>query len=258
MADGATVPPSVFSKYSARVIAASLVERFHERNEAHGAARPAYDYMRDTMIQMRFKQEYIGSIITRGFLNQHITGTTQGYKGGETRAQVEDDLIGVHLESTYQGGNDAVNTVRPKYAFLAFPADDSDGDYASQFLSAYGSVIAVFKSSVKSRATFTSADSLNRDTDDSISLTPGAIRAHSFFDRPAAAVPRFAGDDNYWEAQIWGPLTIQDVAYFLVNCDGEEAITDENLTLLKTTKIPVFNCVIADDKSHFAKGDPVP
>jgi hypothetical protein len=250
--DGQTVPSDDYKKYSSDLIAASLVERMHDWDErAANVAQPSFDYQSGTLLQMKFNDNEVTSILKSGFLNQHQIGHSDGLYSPARRAQVEDSLIGVHLESQYQPGvENPVNGVRPKYSFLAFD-NDPDGQHYAHFSRDYGNIVAVFKDEIKDRTTFTPVDSL-------VSVEHlGSVKSYTTAYRSAQPIKKItiAKDfGDYWEAQIWGQLSVGDVSYFLVNCPGDQPVAASSLATLEKTNIPVYQCAFVPDHSHFEKG----
>ncbi len=250
--DGQTVPADVYRKYSPDLIAASLVERYHDVNEATAnAAKPAFDYEADSEVELKFSDSIIGLIMHGGFLNQHQYAASGGLYDPTARAQLEDSLMGVHLEPSYVDGiGNPVNSVRPKYAFLAFDRD-SDGQHHDEFSHDYGDVVAVFNDEVKDRMTFTPVDSLIAKNHLG-SVTPYTVQYRSTHPIQKITVAKNFGD--YWEAQVWGDLGMSDVRYFLVNCPGDQPIPNASLDVLESLNLPIYDCRNADDASHLGRG----
>lgn len=258
--DNATVPADVYTKYSPDLIAASLVARLHNADESKdNAEHPVYDYKADTMIQMKFNASNIGPIKkTDGFLNQHQIDHSDGDLEPGRRAEIENTLIRMRLESNYKTGiKNPVNDVRPKYSFLTFQKD-TNGQQRGHFSRQYGNVVAVFKDEIKDRATFTAVDSLDGDMDSNGNIVYGRVAAHTFDYRSTQRLnkipdPNQDGGD-YWEAQMWGNVSLHDVNYFLIDCPGDAPVQAASLTQLKATGIPIYKCEFVKDYSHFEKG----
>jgi hypothetical protein len=125
----------------------------------------------------------------------------------------------------------------------------------------YGNVIAVFKDEVKNRTTFTPVDSLNGNYGLDDRIGAGRVQAYTFKYRSNTPLPKTPDptDDrlDYWEAQVWGKLSVRDVSYFLVSCPGDEAIADDAFESLKSTGVPIYQCEFVDDHSHFEKGNQI-
>lgn len=186
------------------------------------------DIWNESEIQLAFKSQYIDSIVTRGFLNLHQTGHSNSVTAYEKRIMVENLISGIQLPA-----GEPSDTIRPKYAFLGF-SKQVEGFFPQY--APYGDIIAVFRSErVKQRTTYTPFDSF------------GVIRngdARTLRDRPGRRDQLRAG--AYIEAQIWGPLMVSDVNYFLVNCFTDRGeyprVTQEAIRKLVRTNIPVFEC----------------
>lgn len=243
MRDRETVPSEIYIKYDSRLIAASLVYRLHEsREQQDNAFAPETDFKTRTVIQMRFPPELISSIAQKGFLNQHQLEHARGDVRRLGRAQTEDRMIGVRLENDYvESFENPVNFVRPKYAFLGFDRDANGEQHSAMENSRYGGAVAVFKDDVKNRATFAPQDTLG---------TSGrSTRTFNY-----RSTERLALVDSFWEAQIWGKLTLSDVAYLLIDCPNEPKTPDTMLNSIKATGLPIYKCEYAKDHSHIERG----
>jgi hypothetical protein len=243
--NGQTVPSAIYKEYSPDLIAASMVDRFHLRNEASdNVAKPAEDFPDNALVQMYINSTDLASIRKDGFLNEHQTGTSGGTMDPALRAQSEDKYIRLNLEPTYVDGiKNPVNDVRAKYSFLSFYRD-STGQEHSTFDNQYGNIIVTFKDEIKDRSTFTPGDSLSDVGNAGFTVYTFKYRSNS----PIQLV------DSYWETQIWGNLTLADVKYFLINCPGSAGLSDDEMAQLKKTGIPVYQCVTSNDSSHEEKG----
>ena len=109
----------------------------------------------------------------------------------------------------------------------------------------YGNVIAVLREEVKDRATIADGDSLSIESDLHQEFyeqdkTP-RLRSHSF-DRQGTSLPKFRGW-QFFEAQIYGALRIQDVKLFLVNCPLRAAVPQKGIDQLRASGVPVHQCV---------------
>lgn len=265
--DGAVIPESVYARFDSRLIGASIVTRLHERHEHQSSDHhPEFDYRRDGVIQMAFHPEFIDHHAQYGFQNQHQIMQSDGTMDGALRARVEDVIATVQLEQRYHWGwQSKVNEVRPKYSFLDFLNND-DGQHAlfefpvfeEDAAAQYGDVIAVLKDEVKDRTTFTTSDSLVLDDNGNGALEKGRYTMHY---RGAQGLKK-AEEALYWEAQIWGSITLADVEMFLINCPRHSSLKEPFLTKLRETGVPMANCRDSADKSHYeattiiSKGDP--
>jgi hypothetical protein len=243
--DGAVLPQSLLTTYSTTDLARAMVYRAFQRRDlernSKGVDLIPYlesetDLFHEGEIQLAFFSKYAESIFQSGFLNQHQIGNSSGFYRPEQRAALEDGLIGLRLEETYDTKDRfrAANELRPKYAFLGLPLGTPGVEPALSEID-YGDVFAVLKPEVKQRTTLTNGDSLNwRDSP--------RLEAHTFkYRNTPFSLPRLG---NYYEAQIWGKLAISDVAYFLVDCPGFyktdakffEAYRNANV------KTPIYSC----------------
>lgn len=233
------IPAHVFDDYDSAAIARSVVWRLHLRKEPDGAGPPAFDYYRDTEIQMAFPSDAIESIMRYGYLNVFQSRRSTGAPILRLRREAEDILADVMIvEGGHpSGGRDApINKLRPKYAYLALKAP-FDRPGRATVTGDHGNVFLVLKDSIKDRTTFTPFDSFRilRDEEGS-----DERERHTLFYRPKTlALPRIG--DGYWEAQVWGEILPKDFDHFLVRCLGT-TIPEADLRELIATGIPVYEC----------------
>ena len=227
--DGDWLPDHVIEPYDSRIVAASLVRRL-EKEENALAQNPDYDYYQDSKIQMAFWERLIEPIANGCFKNQHQTHTSGGMYDGYGRASLENRMIRVKLEPSY---NDApanpVDNIRPKYAYLGLQKPKPS--LITRFDPIYGNIIAVFKDEVKDRTTFTPGDSLVVDASETRTL-----HYRSTIPLQLQAV--------YWEAQVWGELCVRDVDYFLVNCRNLSDVSTGAIERLKALHKPIYKCMV--------------
>jgi hypothetical protein len=226
-------------------VAASLVARLHNEHEKKAnAAKAAYDYQLNGIIEMAFDDKYIDAINKNGFLNQHQVANSNGGHNPQLRANAEDKMLRVLLEPTYvDGGDNIVNTIRPKYSYLGFKIKT----YSNQtlyFTPSYGNVVAVLNDEVKDRSTFTPDDSLGFGHNGEKNYTFEYRSRHPIDDPPGA----------YWETQTWGTITTSDVQYFLIGCPGARRLNDSSVEKLKAIGLPIYQCQYSDEKISLDKG----
>lgn len=246
---GETIPPEVYEKYPLKQVALTIVYKKYaedEEKEGEKIKHPAYDYFGGTEIQLAFQESIIASIAQRGFLNTHQVNSMEAVRRG--RAALEDGFLGYHLDASFPPGASA--NVRPKSAYLSLlasnpeknPWNKDSPDNHELSLAAYGNILAVFNDDIKNRTTFTMGDSVLSRPDKQ------GVRTLRF---KSEKLLKMIPGEHYIEAQIWGPLTINDVHHFIVNCNmGRNAatnlplgvISDAGLNELKKLDIPIFEC----------------
>ncbi len=149
----------------------------------------------------------LGSIAEFGLRNQHETASGGGKIAPAVRFEAEQELAMLRLPYGARG-----RALLPKYAFLSSEALGNPSPPTR-----YGGVELVLKSEVESRATWTYADSLDFWRRAGLYEPEGeanSVLPHSFSYRRR---PRDHNSCvNYCEAQIWGPVTLDDVAYAVV------------------------------------------
>lgn len=190
-----------------------------------------------------------------GFQNQFVTGSSRGSYGPSHRNNVESQLFEVESLETYQV-RDA--EFKPKYGTL-MPKPESGLRSGSSIVYAYGTDIYGLKvSRVADRLSFTPDDSfaVYRGTawdqmvipwSHRLLMIPFFLRAvrhpeSDGFDRPNPdeTIPLGLGGGTYfyWEIQILGPVSLDDVDYF--EFSGEPPSGDF-LRELEARKIKIYD-----------------
>ncbi|MEY3903361.1 MAG: hypothetical protein RL189_2667 [Pseudomonadota bacterium] len=274
---GATLPSNL-KKCPTVKLADSLVRNLSKNGEGlhEGDFRPSSRRTLDSskhgetfnadayQVEIRFNPFIMGKVIENGVLNQHQLGVSLSASvNPEGRAQLEDHLIGIKLEDTYESGmKNRLNEVRPKYGYLN-TAIESRLDprakrqrlvyFRNTELDAYGCVALRFKKDINRRSTWTFGDSLAQ-FEEIIALNSQSVKPF-WFDPPRTLLSRsikmptvMSGRDvKYLEAQVWGPLTMQDVESIVISkscgLDGSDSAAESQvslLALLKKTNLPIY------------------
>ena len=163
----------------------------------------------DAALIMMVPARLFDSIARDGFLNQHQTRTTGGQRRESDRFEAEQELAMLRLPFDARGLE-----LLPKYAVLDVK---KEGLGAFRLPTRYGSVAVVFKKEVAARATWTYADSLDYSQKAGRFDAGGAsnpVLARTFLYERRKEDRNRCG--NYCEAQIWGRLSLDDVAYAMV------------------------------------------
>jgi hypothetical protein len=238
------LPPEVLQKYSIDSIARTLVFRNFQKNIRprlvdEELISPSRDLYADSQFQMSVHLKDFPGIIANGFKNQHQTHTTAGCNCVKERSALEDILLGITIEETYDGQTHLerkANHIRPKYCFYGF-SKFAEG-YTPGYQSQYGEIVAVFKNTVKKKATVTQGDSLDIGS-----------KVQTWSPYYEATGETFPLKGIYYEAQLWGEIGISDVAHFLVGCFKDEAenvrgTAKKILSNLSNAglKIPLYTC----------------
>jgi hypothetical protein len=235
------IPDSVYNKYDMKKVAKTVVYRLYldEKKSITDSSykNPSYDVYKNSEIQMAFDLQNLANIAKSGFLNQFQTGTSNGTLSSRYRLAAEATLTNVTFDSNFDDSKDnRIHFLRPKYAYFV-PMNASSVFQSQVYIAGYGGVFAVMKDEVKNRATFTSKDSLAAYD----GSTRADIHTYKFMER--RSYPRTS--EAYYEAQVFGPLTLSDVKYLMINCPGQAGVNIEALTrILKTAApdFPVFSC----------------
>lgn len=249
--DGQTIPPGVYEKYDTRRIAITLQWRNYQQREQASSeqnrGRAHRDFLNHSQIQMAFNDRNLDSILRNGFLNQHQIAQTNGTMSPQFRAETEDEMLGLRVEAPREYGSPRTrseedrtrpqNRLRPKYAYFGQQAAQPERSTFGRIFPHYGNIIAVMQNQVKDRTTFTSGDSLGT-SDTSNTHSPRAQMAIDP-DKLKRVIL------TYMEAQVWGELGVNDVAYFIVNCPSLSdpgPLSQEIIDKLKATGKPVYSC----------------
>ncbi|MDE2144115.1 MAG: hypothetical protein KGJ84_17035, partial [Elusimicrobia bacterium] len=174
-----------------------------------GGRRPGPDFD----LIMMVPHEVLDSIVRYGFLNQHQTLTTGGFDRLSARFAAEQELAMLRLPYDSKG-----RELLPKYAVLNIRRP---GYGAFSLPARYGDVAVVFKTEVRSRTTWTYADSLDYSRTTGRFAAGGAanpVLPHTLEYPGKAADRNVCG--NYCEAQIWGKLSWADVDYVMISTAG--------------------------------------
>lgn len=230
---------------NSREIGRGLVDKLVERNKTSKPTTNAYDFYRDTDIQMAFSDKHFDSIRRGCFKNQFQTNSSNGFASKSKRQKAEEVLIGETINNDPKAlvnPKDKSHLIRPKYAYLV-PTKPMQDVSPLSYSESYGNIYAVMKSEVKDRSTFTAQDSLK------------VIEAANPLNTKADYKELRKGKKDYWEAQIWGEVCFNDVAYFIINCPEKidysadttkiknyNRIADETFNKMKETGIPVYQC----------------
>ena len=201
-----------------------------------------------------------------GFHNQHVTGSSRGYRGNHGRNAVEASHLGVELQDYEKQDND----LKPKYGWL-IPKLDSG---IQRLQVHYGTDIFVLdKQKLRKRTTWTAGDSLNPASNWIPSWTSGQTMTplhweHTFtpWSQRALLAPliqgyeqtqfrptvptetaevgegaplfkRAYGNSEYVELQFWGQLNLDQVKSFIFI---ENPPTGEFLAELLQRKIAIY------------------
>ena len=172
-----------------------------------------------TRVIIGVPMQVMGQVLQDGRIkNQFETGTSQGV--------LDTDFRGTFEQIVFGGEGDV------RYGYLDILGERRHADGEENLSGQYGQVELTLKADVKERATFSVEDSLdtwgNRDTP----YLPTPImdpqwEAFSFADTNAQGIGELqqatdlteAGDNNYIEAQVYGPVTLDDVEKITVYPD---------------------------------------
>jgi hypothetical protein len=247
--DGAVIPAEVYIKHDPRAIGRSIVERlaltmedptgkedFHTLNLPPEKIK--FDPMTQTSIQLYFEEKHISEIIQNGFLNLHQKPELQRYSTRtEFRNAIEEGLARIKLTKTLSDKPlNPLNILRPKSAILEFLLPEGQRPISLGGVR-YGNIVAVFKDSVKDRTSYTPYDSgaifsSPYTTDDRLRKEVRPLLGRNYFFKPQHP-------SEYFEAQIWGTLDIEDVKEFWV----PENISPAALENLKKAGVDIYQYI---------------
>lgn len=174
---------------------------------------------------MERNHKTIYNLVRHGILNMHEANRTMGINNAERRLRTESVLAGGALSNPLSS---EAKRHLPKYAYLSHP-DLPDS------LTGYGYFAIIMKPSVKKRITWTPFDSFDY-LSESFAQREEKIREGLINTLWSNTIPHQEG--TYVEAQIWGPLDIDDVAEisFYVK-DPENLMSEREISSLNLNEI---------------------
>ncbi len=237
----------IFRKYTATQIAQSIVYHASLHMDKRELEKPSYDLYSNANLFLQFQTKYLPSIIDRGFLNQFQTGTSQGILTSAGRNMAEEYLSSVIFpgDSNVQ---EIVNQVRPKYAYVFFEKQDSriDQNWVEY---KYGKIFAKLKDDIKNRTTFSNDDSLDAARGLLRNIKPYDYKHSTLYNSEENLIMKRG---SFYEAQIWGPLSYDDVEYLVVDCFTGDSEADETIAILKErkSKVPLYKCIFQQNENN--------
>ncbi len=245
--DHNTLPPDYLEMIKSpqtdmRRVAASLMERkkqFITRWEDPSQYETEENFPKtanDFELICIFPEQYLDSLMQKGQLNVHQVGHSRGVCEPAIRAHAEDFMIGIHLESKYDGNPDSrLHLLRPKYGYVNLfkPCGIKVNPFR---LLQYGQVLIVYNDEVKQRSSFTYGDSLASYCEPwAITMRPLDPTPLTLL-RPPDERKGEASNCRYIEAQIWGPIDLSDIKEFRIPKERKDL-----LTKLASSGKPVFS-----------------
>ena len=265
-----SIPVKWFDHYSTEEIGELIVKRHHQINEAKTKSlntKSGFNYnSKKIKIALSLREnDLFGVLDDKQFLNMHQTRSTNGDSILSQRIGVENRLSKLEFgdeeaDKVKKSTLEKMKELRPKSAYLFLGKWDEYKELGeTKVRRQYGDIFAVLKNETKKRALFTLHDSL------------AASKAYSFNIRPRkpkAATPDMMGDYTaYFEAQIFGKLTLDDVDHWLYDVSDmsskeiKELIDTEGTSLNRLLKagIPVYKAkyVNFNGRNEVTKGSKI-
>lgn len=228
-------PREILKRYDANSIARNLLLRVYRQRELPKITDEAfmsadYSFYHRLDLQIAFDYRYLDRIAEAGFLNQHALGHSGGNLDHRGRLWTESTMVGMDFRSA---DVPELYPVLPKYLY-AVPSEKHRDLHGHGYSYLYGSILAVLDDSVRNRTTFVPYDSL-------ITLKAQDLRTLKWLGTDFSAFAVYTG--SYFEGQVWGDLSMEDVKYFIVNCPIGEPLTKERIQRLATvTRRRVYSC----------------
>ncbi len=200
-------------------------------------------FSQNTIPMLFFKSSSLNSILKDGFLNQYQTNTSAGTLNFDKRFETESALMGLEFSAQSDSQKEYLNFLLPKYSYLAmkFGKEKEKKFFIDGYSEQYGNVGAVLKPEVMARSTWTLSDSLQSyfrakepspfDKD----VFAKIFHIYTFLKQPTVELKMSGG---YMEAQTWGPLTKDDIHYFVLSSGA--AKDKQTLKEFSETKIPLY------------------
>lgn len=288
----AMAPVGLVTKYGTETFARMIIMRLHlkfeqdlsvSRESPFSWLKPedlyehvhGYDYFQGTEIQIFFGPEVIDGIFETGiFKNLHQTRSTKAQYDPIGRRTVESLLSGIQfpIYRTSQVINGIVTytdlakevlaELLPKYSNIDILDDSIQMQTQQKLSSLAGGIAAVMKPSIKDRMTWMDGDSY-----DSI----GPTNRHGYTMEQLVKrgrVGTFYSSEllgwkgtmrqvyGYREGQIWGPVEVHDVDYFLIDPNLPNAAINKLKRLGKaiyTWRIVEVGPNTSSHKTHYVK-----
>lgn len=185
----------------------------------------------ESTIAIRAPIDALDDILEDGELQPWTdTKHSGGYKKRD-RLQMEEDVLGVPPDAR---GRD-----RPIYGYYTM---DVDGKSANNvFLGQYGDVIIKLKEATKDRASFTDSDSLDMGMYKRLYASPARTPSiYSLYGLTNSTDVLWLysnqgpDDGTYWEAQVWGGVTLADIEEIILPSAPDERMAG----LLEQAQVP--------------------
>jgi len=250
LSDGEAISNETFSKFSINEIAQAVILRVQKQeakdliidssNYENKISEVELDLFKKAEIMMFFNESIIDSIADRGFLNQHLSGSSSGSYAPKVRIKAEDSILGIKLGTSRKSLK-----LRPKSAFINIRENVQLTRKRFPNRQFFGDVAVVFNNRVKKRSLWAAYDTL------SLGVGDGAIKKYpklinlfrgTFFKGRITRLDDSFKNDRYYEALIFGELSFSDVDYFLVS------------SLKQASKLEKFGKPIFFLKKSYVKG----
>lgn len=255
------IPASILNKYSTTEIAQLLVLRLHtlyEEGKPVVVPSDAYyqvkhisdfDYDQKAIPQLFFPLDRAKDIRAAGaFLNYHETGTSPTGARLSERIAIEKKISGLNLDylseaSPYSAAEkDKLRQLLAKYTNIQLTEVVGIKNSYWQLSGAAGEGVAILKPEVKSRMTWCAEDSValsrthHREKSTAELIEQGHLGTFASTHLVGAAGRIGNAGNTYREGQVWGPLALEDVAYFMVPPGAPQ----ESVAELRRTGRPVY------------------
>ena len=211
-------------KVDLRKLAISLVERKRQfqnrwkRDDDENAIEAPETFPKscdEVELVSFFPEQYIDSLFDKGQLNMHQTGESRGLTQRVIRTKAENSMIGIKLEPEPDTNPAApMHFLRPKYGLVNFLKPCGVKVNPNRLL-IYGELMIVYNDDVKLRSMYSYGDSLStychymaKDLKEYVEPRP--------MTEFAPPQKNDTWDVRYVEAQIWGPIQLQDIKEFRI------------------------------------------
>lgn len=250
--DFAKVSPALIAKSSIHKLATSIVARVGLGMKVPSSALPdgevtslrevSFDTTKPGLIQLYFPLSRAKAIAKEGILNLHEAPDVQGRESrSEWRGHIETELSRLVFPTDAKSSAKLLR-LRPKSAILEI--DWPPGfNYRHTGGDRFGEAVAVLKTSVYARSTFTPCDSgavLHADDE-----------RNRYMVRPLRDGRAFVSGDygEYLEAQVWGEITPKDVAEYWVPKGSDP----EAVAALAATGAEVYEVKISTEDERYRR-----
>jgi hypothetical protein len=248
MSEESLISDDILNKYDGREIGRAIVKRVQIRETSKSDSTSGYyDFKNSSQIMMVISEAKLSNILYyKKFLNCH-----------QNTSRLDCNGYDVYYPATKMSGlrfpeSQKAYEALPHYAYLMLDFNQPK-IWRTRLDKMYGNVIAVFKNNIKDQVTFSAGNSwVIRQNVHTLDFKSNAPFPEPDYQREYPVGPSWG---HHWEAQIWGLIELEDVDYFMVNCDFFGEASKKALDELRLSGKQVFQCLNDSLNSEIRTGE---